>query len=185
MQINRCGKILKRTRFDPNEIIIDNNHCRMKLYNRKGEEIAETIFDLEDYNKVKNIKWHRINTGYVMSNKEIGPVSFTKFILNLHKEKETTVDHKNRNKLDNRKENLRICTQMENIKNRGISKNNTSGFKGVSFCKDIKKWGAFIMCDYIPIFIGTFSTKEEAALAYNEKAKELHGEFAVLNEVTI
>tara|TARA_R110000824_G_scaffold396554_1_gene598108 strand:- start:1212 stop:1535 length:324 start_codon:yes stop_codon:yes gene_type:complete len=90
------------------------------------------------------------------------------------------VDHINRNPLDNRKSNLRICTNAENSYNTGPQKNNTSGYKGVSWRKDAKKWTAYI--GHAPkSHLGYFDTPEEAAKARDAKAKELHGEYAHLN----
>lgn len=96
----------------------------------------------------------------------------------LLEDKNLFVDHKNGNTLDNRKENLRICTKSENMRNRGKQKNNTSGFKGVSFHKTRKKWRATLMIFRKNVYSGLFHTKEEAHLAYCEAAKKYHGEFA-------
>ena len=91
------------------------------------------------------------------------------------------IDHINGNPLDNRKSNLRICTRAENMRNRGAQKNNTSGYKGVGWCKHRKKWHAQIKHNGKQIYIGRYKDKEEAARAYDAKAKELHGEYAHLN----
>lgn len=93
--------------------------------------------------------------------------------------KNEEVDHINKNKLDNRIENLRLCTPTENNMNRGISKNNTSGYKGVRQIGE--KWEARIGYKYRLISIGRYRTSEEAAIAYDRKAKELFGDFAYLN----
>ena len=91
------------------------------------------------------------------------------------------VDHINGNSLDNRKSNLRICTSAENQRNRRATKNNTSGYKGVGWAKQNKKWTAQIQHNGKKIHIGLYEDKEEAARAYDAKAKELHGEYAYLN----
>ena len=91
------------------------------------------------------------------------------------------VDHINGNPLDNRKSNLRICTHAENQRNRGANKNNTSGYKGVSWHKRNKKWACQIKHNYKKIHVGNYATPEEAARAYDAKAKEFQGEFAYLN----
>jgi len=103
--------------------------------------------------------------------------------------KEKMVDHINGNPLDNRKDNLRVCTHQENCMNRGKQKNNMSGYKGVSYRKkgkDMineyqKPWIASISFNGKNILFDYYKTKEEAALAYNKKAPELFGKFAVLN----
>lgn len=93
------------------------------------------------------------------------------------------IDHINGNGLDNRKENLRYCTKSTNAMNCKIHKHNTSGYKGVS--KSGNRWRAYIVLNDKQRQIGSYKTKEEAALAYNKKAIELFGEFAKLNDVKL
>ena len=88
-------------------------------------------------------------------------------------------DHKNLNKLDNRRENLRNCTSTQNSWNKGISSRNRLGYKGVR--KNGKRWAAKIITNGKAIHIGQFDSIEEAALAYDEFARELCGEYAHLN----
>jgi len=100
------------------------------------------------------------------------------------------VDHINGDTMDNRRSNLRICSKGENGRNRKIaSKNNTSGFKGVSYRKKgpdminewSRPWQAYINYNKKRHHLGMFATAEEAARAYDSKAIKLHGEFARLN----
>jgi hypothetical protein len=96
------------------------------------------------------------------------------------------VDHRNHDTLDNRRENLRVCTRTENLGNQRIRthEHKTSRYKGVHFQWNRKKcWVARIYYDSKTYYLGHFMTEEEAALAYNEKARELYGEFAHLNTV--
>lgn len=95
------------------------------------------------------------------------------------------VDHINGNPLDNRKCNLRVCTQKENSRNREKRKEKTSSiYKGVCFHKRKHKWQASITLDGKLIHLGYFKTQNEAALIYNEAAKKYHGEFAKFNKVS-
>lgn len=87
-------------------------------------------------------------------------------------------DHLNGIKTDNRLENLRVATNAQNSMNRGLNKNNTSGEKGVYWHKRAQKWMAYIMYQGRRIHLGLFMTKEAAALAYSQTAKQLFGEFA-------
>ncbi len=80
--------------------------------------------------------------------------------------------------LDNRRMNLRIATKTQNSHNRGANRNNTSGFKGVSFHRRIGKWGANIHADGNRRSLGYFLTAEAAAEAYKSAARKLHGAFS-------
>jgi len=91
------------------------------------------------------------------------------------------VDHINGNGLDNRRANLRPATGIENRRNRRRSRKNTSGYAGVSWDKVNRKWYAYITADGRMRALGRFDTAEEAALARDRAALELHGEFARLN----
>lgn len=91
------------------------------------------------------------------------------------------VDHINRNKLDNRACNLRFCTISQNSMNKKLQSNNTSGYRGVYFRKSDNKWLAIIRVSGRRYYGGSFEDRISAAIAYNELAKNMHGEFAVLN----
>ena len=101
----------------------------------------------------------------------------------LNAPKNIEVDHINRNRKDNRLENLRFATRQQNIWNRGINKNNTSGYKGVFWNKQSNRWAAKIWLNYKQIHLGLFDSKEDAALAYNIAAKEYFGEYACPNQI--
>lgn len=88
------------------------------------------------------------------------------------------VDHKDRIKLNCTKNNLRDATYSINTHNRGLQKNNTSGYKGVTFSQG--KWKMQIRLNGTRIR-GTFNTAKEAALEYNRLALEHHGEYAAIN----
>ena len=83
--------------------------------------------------------------------------------------------------LDNRRINLRSCTASENRSNRVMSKYNTSGYRGVYWSKHTNKWCARIQINRKGIYLGLFTSKKEAAKAYDAAALEHHGEFASLN----
>lgn len=92
-------------------------------------------------------------------------------------------DHISGNKLDNRRENLRIATNAQNLRNRGKQRNNTTGFKGVAWHRASGKWTAQIVVNGKKRFLGYFTTPEAAHEAYTAAAKELHGEFANIGGV--
>lgn len=91
------------------------------------------------------------------------------------------VDHVNGNTLDNRKENLRICTYSQNNINRRKERMSTSRFKGVSWDARTKTWKASVTINRKTKWLGRFQTEVEAALAYDAAAKQIHGEFAKVN----
>jgi len=92
-------------------------------------------------------------------------------------------DHVDGDGLNNQEENLRLSTSQQQCRNRHIANNNTSGYKGVSLHIRTGKFQAKIAIDRKPIHLGSFSTAEEAALAYNRAAVLYFGQFAKLNVV--
>jgi hypothetical protein len=91
------------------------------------------------------------------------------------------VDHVNGDGLDCRRGNLRIATRAQNQRNRTKQRNNTSGFKGVYWNTEARRWLAQIKVERIRKHIGYYATAEEAARAYDAAALRYHGEFARLN----
>jgi hypothetical protein len=88
------------------------------------------------------------------------------------------VDHINMDKLDNRKENMRLATQSQNMANRGPQKNNTSGYKGVSWDKARKKWSSCIKVHGVIIHLGRFVCPVAASEAYTKASIQYFGDFA-------
>lgn len=91
------------------------------------------------------------------------------------------VDHINRNKLDNRRANLRPCTRRQNIRNQAAKTGSASRFKGVEYRKDRDKYYARIRFQGRRLWLGTFTDNRDAARAYDRAAVECFGEFAHLN----
>jgi len=90
-------------------------------------------------------------------------------------------DHLNHNTLDNRQNNIRICTSQENQRNRKLSLNMSSIYKGVYWNKPRRKWRAYIRINKIAKHLGYFKIEKNAALAYDAMAIREFGEFAYLN----
>lgn len=87
------------------------------------------------------------------------------------------IDHLDGDPSNNRLNNIRECTNSENLKNQSVSKRNTSGFKGVTFHKLSGKWQAGARLNGKRIHLGLYNTPEEASKVYNDFAKEHHGKF--------
>lgn len=146
------------------------------------------IVDDEDYEYLNQWKWHYdpSTRGYGYARSDIKG-KMHRLILKAPRGLE--VDHINHNTLDNRKENLRLATSMQNQQNKTMQKNNTSGFRGVSWSQVMKRW---LACIYKTedgkqkrYDIGYFEYKIDAAKAYNKKAIELFGKFAYLNKIPL
>ena len=99
----------------------------------------------------------------------------------LQAERGKQIDHINHDTLDNRCSNIRICTPSNNQCNRGKQKNNTSGYKGVFSNGNGNKWRARIKINGKMKVLGSYSSPEEAARAYDRAAIILHGDFAYQN----
>ena len=141
------------------------------------------IVDDSDYTKLSEYKWYCTHNGYAQRDiwKPRSKILMHRYLLKAKKGE--NIDHINGNPLDNRRKNLRICNQSQNTANGKIRKNNKSGYKGVSYNKKFAKWEAYITKDYKHIFLGYFDKKNDAAKAYNTKAKEVFGKFANLNKL--
>jgi hypothetical protein len=158
------------------------NSISYKLSGKYGVD-KETLIDLETYELIKGRRISVLASGYVMIwNKETEKAEyFHRWLFNLKTGDKSVVDHVDGNKLNNQKSNLRLCNISENMCNRKKlgAGSTTSKFKGVS--KSGNKWRAVCRKNKIVYELGSFETEKEAAEAYNEKAKELHEGYALLN----
>ncbi len=153
----------------------------------------KAIVDARDYEWLMQWKWHYKTSckgGYaaridLTTGKRVN-VSMHRLIFALHAPsidiEGLDIDHRNQDKLDNRFENFRPSTRHQNSGNRGANQANQCGFKGVKAHNDV--WCAQISEHGKRINLGYYATAEEAALAYNEAAVRVFGEFAHLNSVT-
>lgn len=161
----------------------------MKLLEMSGKfKGMFTMVDDDVYDYLNQWRWGIDIGSYVIRNKylyrkngkNISKLIFIHHIIKGRKEG-YDIDHINGNRLDNRIENLRFATRSQNKMNAKVYKNNKLGLKGVHFVEKTHKFRASITLNKKKSMLGTFKTKEEAARAYDKKAKELFGEFALLN----
>lgn len=140
------------------------------------------LVDTDDLERVKKLTWHSMSNGYIQSNLpgNGGKLSLHRFIMNLTDEP-VLVDHINRNKRDNRKENLRLCTYSQNLMNSAVPRNNTSGYKGVHKHPKANRWIASIKVNKTAIYLGSFVNIGDAVAARKAAEKKYFGEFAPKN----
>lgn len=142
------------------------------------------IVDDKHYEYLNQFKWRALkdnNTWYA------GRSDSDKNIIRMHREimgvtdSKIIVDHADGDGLNNLEENLRICTHGQNMANRRKQINNTSGYRGVYWEKNDKKWRASVKVNGVTKNLGNYDDIEEAARARDEAAKIYYGEFARLN----
>jgi len=163
----------------------------IKLSSRKYPDF-ECIVDDEDYENLSNLTWYPQTTDFYKSVYAISKIDgkfvrMHRYIMMLHNIniENVFVDHIDLNGLNNCKHNLRICTNGQNQHNSRKPINGLSSvYKGVCFDKRRDKFIARISFENRRITIGRYTNEQDAALAYNEKAIELFGEFALLNTVS-
>lgn len=141
-----------------------------------------TLVDDEDYDYLNQWRWC-VDNGYVVrgirNGKAVKKIYMHRLLLN--PENDLVIDHIDGNKLNNQKHNLRICSIKDNVRNRKkANKKMSSKYKGVHYLKNNNTWQAYIN-NGKRIYLGSFKTEKEAAIAYNEAALIYHGNFAKLN----
>ena len=139
------------------------------------------LVDDADIPLVSGYRWHFSPHGYAYARPYLG--NYRKATIYMHRlildpPGEFQTDHANRNKLDNRRVNLRVATVSQNRANKNIA---PGRIKGIKKERSAATWQARIKVNQKTICLGNFRTPEQAALAYNEAAKLHFGEFAVLN----
>lgn len=165
-----CGCQRDENRFNPNKY--DLNGEFGKCFFESGDFF---IFDLEDYEKLKEYTWCKGRSGgYAIASKNGVHVSAHRLIMDCPKG--LIIDHINHDTWDNRKINLRICTIAENNLNKLPRKNRYTNKTGVRF--DGKKWRAYIAKDNVDYSLGAFKTEMEAIKARKEAEVKFFGEFA-------
>lgn len=140
-------------------------------------EIATVDATMFDY--LNKWKW-RVRNGYASRETRIGGKYGRPKTIFMHRiiagtPEDMWTDHKNRNRLDNRRSNLRICTPAQNSANR--KQRNRTGFKGV-YRMSPKKWYTQIKVGGKTRHLGCFSTPKQASRAYSAAAKRIWGAFA-------
>ncbi len=164
-----------RNQFERNEYILYEDYAEICLYNMHGCEVARAIIDIEDVEKCKEYKWRHERT-YVVTSHKRKNIYLHRFLKQPSDFK--VVDHIDRNPLNNRKSNLRICSLQANMLNKSKNSRNKSGVTGVFWHKGMKRWWATIKYKYINYDLGYFDSIEEATKVRREAELKYFGEFA-------
>lgn len=150
-----------------NRIIDCGEYCKIELYYPHSTIVCDyALISKPDSETVKEIYWRKTEYGYARGKNPI-----TRKDIFLHKyitktSKDIVIDHINRNKLDCRRENMRIADNQINSLNRNAPRNSTTGYKGVSFDKRTGKFRAYVKIDKKQVNLGLFDTAE---LAHQER----------------
>lgn len=151
---------------------------KLPLRGKHGEGLY-AIVDDADYSQVCGYRWH-CTSGYAARGAGQAGIRIRLHTQLMKPGPGLEVDHKNGDKLDNRRANLRVCTHQQNVRN--APRLSASGYRGVhKVTTPTPTWYAHIAVNGKKHYLGSFDTAREAAVAYNSAATELHGEFALLN----
>ena len=160
------------------------------ICNSKTHGVHEILLDDEDHESISKFTWSIVKKGSIFYAERTQWNPRKRFLM--HRvilgidDSKILIDHEDTNGLNNQKYNLRIASKSHNAMNtKGHSDRLYSKFKGVTFDVNRNKWKAHIRggSPSLNINLGRFNSEEEAAVAYNKKAIELHGEFANLNKI--
>ena len=155
-----------------NEYCISDGIVTVRLSNSDKEMLC----DVDDWERLKEYCWHGGGNGYAVTNVPEGSSIYRSFHMNVIECPDDMVrDHINRNRLDNRKCNLRIVSRDVNARNTNIQKNNTSGYKGVTKGRD-GKYVAQISVGDRTFYLGRYRTAEEAYAARLDGERKYFGE---------
>ena len=148
-------------------------------YTVKNEQF---LFDLEDYDLISDRCWYVNANGYLTAKRNNVSILLHRIVT--HCPNDMKVDHINHNKLDNRKVNLRVCTDMENSKNKGLRKDNKSGVTGVVWNNDKNKWTVNIRCNNKRMYLGAYDDFDTAVKVRKQAEEKYFGEWSYDNGMT-
>lgn len=176
-----AGATLRKESVD--KPLVNGSFIMKKILAKQNHFI---LVDEEDYELLKSFKWRILKgntTFYAQTDIRLNGYTKTVYMHRIITGDISgfDVDHIDGNGLNNQKNNLRVCTRQQNQMNRKKSTGKTSKYKGVYMKKRDGFFYATIKINKKPIWIGSYKTEQEAALAYDIKAKELFGDYAKLN----
>lgn len=172
-----CGCIRKEIAPTKDNVIFERDGYMVGLTNNG----VEFYFDKDDIDKVKEYCWQQDKYGYITAKgRGKQPKNPSRRLHRIIMEPIPDgyyVDHINHNKVDCRKENLRLCTPNQNLYNAKIPSTNKSGYKGVCWVKNIGKWHAYLTHEHVVENLGYYDDIADAVKARRDAEEKYHGEF--------
>lgn len=157
----------------------------LPLVRSKKRPQRYTLVDIDDFERITKSRWGLATGGYARATglKYLARHHGLLHAYIMRSKPGEIVDHISGDRLDNRKQNLRIVTRSENAQNskRPTFPGKTSRFKGVCWDRAAGRWRSRIQTSGVVTELGRFDEEAEAALSYDAAALELHGEFARTN----
>lgn len=163
------------SRGDKNRYVQHEDFAEIILYDKQLKEKARAVIDVEDIEKCKPYKWTLRTDGYVATKKNYKHLKLHRFIADTPDGMHT--DHIDRNRLNNRKLNLRVCTQQENNKNKGRYSNNKTGYTGVEVREYANRTVYLVVMAFEgkSYHIGSYDSLEEAVMYRKEAELKFYG----------
>lgn len=174
-----------RTQNDLNEFRkYDDNTIEFDCYDNKQNVVGHFYIDKKDLKKIRYHKWRIDTNNHVItgSSTNKNPIRvLSRTLLNVN-EKDLVVDHIDGNTLNNKRENLRVCTQQQNTQNKHMMSNNKSGTTGVMWDKQRRRWAPEIQWKKQKIHLGRYRDIEEAKFVRFMAEKICFAEFQAYKE---
>lgn len=178
-QCKGCArKLIRKIRPNP---VLENDYALIPLQGKHNNK--NIIIDLEDVDIVNNYMWYGSKSSngksiYARTNINEKKWNVTQFIFN---NKKNIYDHIDGDPLNNRKTNLRLCSNIENARNRTKSQTKIYSSNYIGVCRIKAGWRACVWKNGKTLWQKSFKTEVEAAEARDKKATEVYGEFAKIN----
>ena len=169
-----CGCYCKKNNSRPNDYEIQEDYVIM--YTNQGDMF---LIDLDDFERVVKIAWRKTKSGYFRGKYNGKTIQLQRFILNAPDN--IIVDHRNHDKSNNRKYNLRQATVSQNAMNRKVAYTCKSGVTGVSWYSKTHQWQAYITINYQRIYLGRYNNFDDAVEARKQAEEKYFGEWSYDN----
>lgn len=155
------------------------------LVKSEGED-RFAIVDPEDFVGLSRYSWKLDRHGYAIRNtrvngKSVGVLMHRQILGLTPRDRDVHTDHRNGERLDNRRDNLRRCSLSENNRHNGPHRSSSSRYKGVTWHRGVSKWQAAIYSGGKTHYLGLYESEDAAARAYDVAAEQLFGDYAFLN----